>query len=201
MTSKMMRVDEIDHDEIMNIAEAHNKSGAEVISFLLRNKEGGVPMPVLQRKRSKPFQQPLYGIPGSVLEQIKPRMPSGRKEGTVIELENLAKGTQVLDDKGYWLQTLESMTGIIAYLGGAPRDGGRLLRIGVWPYLQEVKEFVLAVSEESADVFIPFNIEAQKVLHIIGAGAEEPFEKLYYTAADLFFLWNAGFEIQYKEGL
>jgi len=199
MTNKFVRVDDDDHATIMKLADSHNKSGADVVSWLLRKVEGnGIPEIKINRKRSKAYCDPKYPVPASIMREIPVKISPPKKEGVEIAIKCLADGVEEHDSKGYWLSAIDTTARTVAYLAGASGDI-RFLRMAVMPFMRDIKEFSLAVSEESLDVFIPANVEAQNILHIIGAGAEECYEKEYFTACDLFLLWTSGFEIHYME--
>jgi hypothetical protein len=200
MSNKLIRVDDDVHARIAKLADVNNKSAGEVVAYLLRKADealGGVPLPVLQRKRTKPYEEPRYGVNLKTMRDIPVRMPAGRKEGISLP-DDLSGGVEAMDENGFWLEAKSHMCKILAHLAGVTGDI-KTMRMSVVPFLREIKTFIISVSEESTDVFIPADIEAQKILHIISAAPGEYKEKQYYTAADLYLLWHCGFEIRYVE--
>jgi hypothetical protein len=202
---KLVRIDDDLHERIFKVAESKNRTAGEIIEYSFSrvfNGDSAIPE-LLAKKRKKTYVTPPYGIPVALMTQLPARVPEGRKP----ELEDPAAASlyeyvRDYDETGHMVLCTHNMTGTIAFLSGCPKGSPRVLRFGICPALMEVKyPFKLAVSEESLDVYIPANASAQHVMHIIGYGARDCFEKEYYTAIELALLWHAGFIIEYVEGI
>jgi hypothetical protein len=202
---KLVRIEDDVHEKIFKMAESRNRTAGEIVDYAVSRvfEKDSVLAGMLTKKRKKPYATPPYGVPMSVMNQLPARVPQGRKEGIADpDIGSLYDGIKDYVGNGFYVLCTHDLTGTLSFLSGCPKASPRILRFGICPDLLEVKyPFRLAVTEESMDVFIPANTSAQHILHIIGSGARECFEKEYFTSIDLGLMWHAGFIVEYAEGL
>lgn len=222
MATEIIRVNSDDHAWIMNWGKETDRSAAAIIAYWVKKQQADMGSVVVQKDhiRSRKIYSRPYDITLDRLRKIPTRVPTPKQvdEKKAIDagllkipfepalLQNLSYGvtdSEIPKRRQYWVKCTHLLTWVIGRVAGLMGDE---IRSDSLALLTSISDYRIEVFEETPSIFIAVNDTAEKMLRILTINCADDAEshgqeKEYFSPEDLWFLWNAGYEIIYKDAV